>query len=106
MRRSLNATSSLSVFTQPIELQSYHYLYFDRDIYSRKIADREVHSSETGKSASELMQRRVISEQCFRKPLVSHSANGSPMKLYTLQSKLADLEITLSYGRIKFVTPV
>jgi len=70
----------------------YHYLYLIEDIYSRKIVGCE-------ESAAELMQRTVIAEQCFRKPLVLHSDNGSPMKSYTLQSKLADLGITPSHSR-------
>ena len=77
----------------------YHYLYLIEDIYSRKIVGWEVHESETGASAAELMQRTVMAEQCFRKPLVLHSDNGSPMKSYTLQSKLADLGITPSHSR-------
>lgn len=77
----------------------YHYLYLIEDIYSRKIVGWEVHSSESGDSAAELMQRTVLAEQCFRKPLVLHSDNGSPMKSYTLQSKLIDLGITPSHSR-------
>ncbi len=77
----------------------YHYLYRVEDIYSRKIVGWEVHDSETGERAAELMQRTVIAEQCFRKPLVLHSDNGSPMKSYTLQSKLVDLGITPSHSR-------
>lgn len=77
----------------------YYYLYLIEDIYSRKIVGWEVHESETGESAAELVQRTVIAEQSFRKPLVLHSDNGSPMKSYTLQSKLVDLGITPSHSR-------
>jgi len=77
----------------------YHYLYLVEDIYSRKIVGWEVHDSETGEYASELMQRTVLAEQCFLKPRVLHSDNGSPMKSHTLQSKLADLGITPSHSR-------
>ena len=77
----------------------FYYLYLIEDIYSRKIVGWEVHGSETGELAAELMQRAVIAEQCFRKPLVLHSDNGSPMKSYTLQSKLVDLGITPSHSR-------
>lgn len=77
----------------------YHYLYLVEDIYSRKIVGWEVHESETGDYAAALMQRTVIAEQCFRKPLVLHSDNGSPMKSHTLQSKLTDLGITPSHSR-------
>ena len=41
----------------------------------------------------------MIAEHCFKEPLVLHSDNGSPMKCYTLQSKLADLGITPSHSR-------
>lgn len=77
----------------------YYYLYLIEDIYSRKIVGWEVHDSESGDYAAALMQRTVIAEHCFRKPLVLHSDNGSPMKSYTLQSKLADLGITPSHSR-------
>ncbi len=61
----------------------------------------EVYESESGAYASEMMQRTVIAERCFRHPLVLHSDNGSPMKSYTLQSKLADLGITPSHSRLR-----
>ena len=77
----------------------FYYLYLVEDIYSRKIVGWEVHDSENGELASELMERTVIAEKCFRAPVVLHSDNGSPMKCYTLQSKLADLGITPSHSR-------
>ena len=77
----------------------YYYLYLVEDIYSRKIVGWEVHNSETGELAAELMQKAVIAEQCLRTPLVLHSDNGSPMKSYTLHSKLVDLGITPSHSR-------
>jgi len=77
----------------------YYYLYLIVDIYSRKIVGWEIYDRESGDLAAELMQRTVLSEQCFKKPLVLHSDNGSPMKSYTLQSKLLDLGITPSHSR-------
>ena len=77
----------------------FFYLYLVIDIYSRKIVGWEVHESENGENAAELMQRAVIAERCFKKPLVLHSDNGSPMKSHTLLSKLADLGITPSRSR-------
>ncbi len=77
----------------------YYYLYLTEDIYSRKIVGWEVHESETGEFAAELMQRTVIAERCFRSPLVLHSDNGSPMKGFTFQAKLTDLGITTSHSR-------
>ena len=77
----------------------FHYLYLVEDIYSRKIVGYEVHDRELGEHAAELIQRSVISEHCFRKPLVLYSDNGSPMKCFTLRSKLVDLGITPSHSR-------
>ncbi len=81
----------------------FHYLYLIEDIYSRKIVGWEIYSCESGELAAELMQRTVLSEHCFRQPLVLHSDNGSPMKSYTLQSKLADLGITPSHSRPRVI---
>lgn len=77
----------------------FFYLYMVLDIFSRKIVGWEVHEQETGKLAAELMERSVLSEQCFKEPLILHSDNGSPMKSYTLQSKLVELGITPSHSR-------
>ena len=77
----------------------FHYLYLVVDIYSRKIVGWEVHESEAGELAAELIQRCVMAEHCFRGPLVLHSDNGSPMKSYLFQAKLADLGITPSHSR-------
>ncbi len=77
----------------------FHYLYLIEDIYSRKIVGWEIHAVENGELAAELIQRTVISEHCFRSPLVLHSDNGSPMKSVTFQAKLTDLGITTSHSR-------
>ena len=77
----------------------FYYLYLIEDIYSRKIVGWEVHDAEKGEYAAELVQRTVLAEHCLMKPLILHSDNGSPMKCYTLQAKLADLGITPSHSR-------
>ena len=77
----------------------FFYLYLVEDVFSRKIVAWEVHDREAGELAAALIDRAVMSEHCFRKPLVLHSDNGSPMKCYTLQSKLAELGITPSHSR-------
>jgi putative transposase len=41
----------------------------------------------------------VIKERCFKKPLVLHSDNGSPMRSQTLLEKLYELGITPSRSR-------
>lgn len=77
----------------------FYYLYLVEDIYSRNIVGWEVHERESGELAAELMQRTVMAEHCLRTPLVLHSDNGSPMKSFTLQSKLVELGITSSHSR-------
>jgi len=80
---------------------TWFYLYLILDIYSRKIVGDEVHLSETGELAGE-----VVEKACWRehlavrdKPLVLHSDNGSPMKAATFLEKLYDLGITPSKSR-------
>lgn len=77
----------------------YFYLYLIVDIFSRKIVGWEVHDREGGEEAAVLMQRSVMAERCFRKPLVLHADNGSPMKSQTMQAKLYDLGIISSHSR-------
>ena len=77
----------------------FYYLYLIMDIYSRKIVGWEVHDKEQGELAAQLIERSVLAERCYRQPLILHSDNGSPMKSYTMQSKLIDLGITPSHSR-------
>jgi len=77
----------------------YWYLYLILDIYSRKIVGWEVHECENGELGAALLQRTVLSEQCFRQPLVLHADNGSPMKSQTMRIKLEELGISPSYSR-------
>jgi putative transposase len=77
----------------------FFYLYLIMDIFSRKIVGWEVHNHEGGEEAAELMQRTVLAERCFRKPLVLHSDNGSPMKSQTMRTKLYDLGVIPSHSR-------
>jgi putative transposase len=77
----------------------YYYLYLIEDIYSRKIVGWEVHEKECSELAAQLLQRTVMREQCFKKPLVLHSDNGAPMKSVTLKTKMEELSITGSHSR-------
>lgn len=77
----------------------FFYLYLIMDIFSRKIVGWEVHEREGGEEAAVLIQRTVMAEHCFRKPLVLHADNGSPMKSQTMQTKLYDLGIIPSHSR-------
>lgn len=84
----------------PAEVRGrYYYLYMMEDIYSRKIVGSEVYEEESGEHAANLLQRTVMREQCFRKPLVLHSDNGAPMKSLTLKSKMEELNVTGSHSR-------
>ena len=77
----------------------FYYLYLFEDIYSRKIVGWEVYGQESGELAAELLQRSMMAEQCFYRPLVLHSDNGAPMKSSTLLAKMYDLGVAPSRGR-------
>jgi len=80
-------------------LGTYWYLYFFEDIFSRKAVGWEVCAQESGEDAAVILTRCVMSEQCFRKILILHSDNGSPMKAATMLAKMYELGITPSRGR-------
>lgn len=71
------------------------------DVFSRKIVGHEVHATETGALASELIDKAHWREHLAakNKPLILHSDNGSPMKAATFLQKLYDLGITPSRSR-------
>jgi len=77
----------------------FYYLYLFEDIYSRKAVGWDVYEQESGEWAAGLLQRIVMTEQCFDAPPVLHSDNGAPMKSLTLLAKMYDLGITPSRGR-------
>jgi putative transposase len=80
-------------------LGMYFKLYLILDIYSRKIVGWEIWEEERGEYAAELVQRAVISEKTYGRPLVLHSDNGSPMKSATLLATLENLGVAASYSR-------
>lgn len=69
------------------------------DIYSRKLVGYEVYEEEIGSHAVDVLQRSLLSERCFNKPMVLHSDNGAPMKSQTLKAKLEQLSVLPSYSR-------
>ena len=77
----------------------YFYLYMFMDIFSRKLVGYEVYEEENGAHAVAVLQRAMLSEQCFNKPFVLHSDNGAPMKSQTLKLKLEELGVLPSYSR-------
>jgi putative transposase len=77
----------------------FFYLYMFMDMYSRKLVGYEVYEEESGAHAVTVLQRALLSEQCFNKPVVLHSDNGAPMKSQTLKLKLEELGVLPSYSR-------
>ena len=69
------------------------------DIYSRKIIAWEVHETESGDLAKQLMERALLREKCWHQPPVLHSDNGAPMTSYTLKARLTELGMLMSYSR-------
>lgn len=77
----------------------FFYLYMFMDMYSRKLVGYEVYEEESGAHAVTVLQRALLSEQCFNQPVVLHSDNGAPMKSQTLKVKLEELGVLPSYSR-------
>jgi len=77
----------------------FFFLYLIIDLFSRKIVGWEVHESESGAHARDLVERTVWREHCVDQPLVLHGDNGSPLKGATVQAMLAKLGITASFSR-------
>ncbi len=77
----------------------FFYLHMFMDVFSRKIVGYEVYEEESGEHAVTVLQRAMLAEQCFDKPVVLHSDNGAPMKSQTLKIKLEELGVMPSYSR-------
>lgn len=77
----------------------FFYLYMILDVYSRKIVGWEVHHSESGDYAAELVGKAVLAEGGIGRPLVLHADNGSIQRGSTLRTKLEQLGIEPSYSR-------
>lgn len=90
----------ITYLASPVKGQFY-YLYLFEDIFSRKIVGFEVYEHESGDLAANLLQRIVMQEQCFNKPIsvVLHSDNGAPMKSQTLKAKMEEMGVISSYSR-------
>lgn len=77
----------------------FFYLYAVIDLYSRKLVAWELHASENGDLAAELIERARWREKLAGKPVVLHADNGAAQRSFTLRAKLHDLKITPSYSR-------
>ena len=75
----------------------FYYLYLFEDIWSRLIAEWEVHSYESGDVASEII-KKLERKQCLR-GIHLHSDNGSPMKSATMLATLQNLGVAPSFSR-------
>jgi putative transposase len=97
---AVNQVWSWDITYLPTQIRGqFYYLYLFEDIYSRKAVGWEVYEQESGELAAGLLQRIMMTEQCFAKPPVLHSDNGAPMKSFTLLAKMYDLGVTPSRGR-------
>ena len=76
----------------------FFYLYCVQDLYSRKIVAWEIHTTESGELAAQLMAQARLREG-FRAGLVLHSDNGAAMKSQTLWVKMQELGMARSYSR-------
>ena len=65
----------------------------------QKLVGYEVYEEENGAYAVTTLQRALLSEQCFNKPVVLHSDNSAPMKSQTLKVKLEELGVLPSSSR-------
>ncbi len=77
----------------------YFKLYLIIDIFSRFIVHWEIYEEEKASYAEQIIKKAVFKHGVFKKPLVLHSDNGSPMKAQSFQTLLDNLGITKSYSR-------
>ena len=77
----------------------FFYLYMMVDVFSRKITAWEVHETECGELASQLLRRGVLSEGCAATLRCLHADNGSIQKSSTLRATMEWLGIEPSYSR-------
>ena len=77
----------------------FYYLYMMVDVFSRKITAWEVHETECGELAAQLMRRGVIAEGCTTTLQCLHADNGAIQKSSTLRATLEWLGVEPSYSR-------
>lgn len=77
----------------------FYYLYMMVDVFSRKITAWEVHETECGKLASQLLKRGVMAESCALTLKCLHADNGAIQKSSTLRATMEWLGVEPSYSR-------
>lgn len=75
----------------------YYYLYMIMDIWSRMIVHWEIHDRESSDIAGKMLQRLDAKKDI--RGVILHSDNGSPMKGYTMLSKMYALKVLPSFSR-------
>lgn len=75
----------------------YYYLYLFLDIFSRRIVEWEVHTSESSVTASNMLAR--INSRKYIRGLTLHSDNGSPMKGLSMLATMYQLGVMPSFSR-------
>jgi transposase InsO family protein len=77
----------------------FFYLFAVIDLYSRKLVAWEVHATETGDQAAELIEKARWRERLRGLPQILHADNGAAQRSFTLRAKLQELGIEPSYSR-------
>lgn len=77
----------------------FYYLYMMVDVFSRKITAWEVHETECGELAAQLLRRGVMAEGCAATLHCLHADNGAIQKSSTLRATLEWLGVEPSYSR-------
>lgn len=73
-------------------------LYMILDLFSRKVVGWEVHDSECGEFAANLLNKTSLKEG-WKPGVVLHSDNGAPMKAQTMLAMMDNLKVTGSFSR-------
>ncbi len=75
----------------------HYYLYMIEDIWSRMIVHWEIHERESSELAGKMLQQ--LNSKKDLNGVILHSDNGSPMKGYTMLSKMYSLNVLPSFSR-------
>ena len=77
----------------------FYYLYLFIDVWSRMITGWEIHETECGKTAAEMMYAICAEHNIPQNTLILHSDNGSPMKSANMLAALQNLGVAPSNSR-------
>jgi len=77
----------------------FYYLYLFMDVWSRMITGWDIHETECGKTAADLMETICTNHGISKGSLILHSDNGSPMKSANMLAALQKLGVAPSNSR-------